>query len=744
MWRLPKNPSDPPVVYPSVSDPHSVAPLTDLSTLLHEEGMDGAFLRLSQASGKIYLRSDLNHPWGKENILVWSPYLTIRYWAPVTEIRYGEQITNLPGNSFIEMIPAVLLQMHEQLNITADYAIISRYVGFYGYLAYEAGRSLENYPLRSDCEKIPRGLYRFPLVYLVEHPEEWLYIEIYSPDANQPGDDSIPCFLFNLPRVTQISSGHAPIPAECSQSYSEYLASVEAVKHHIKTGDIYQANYTVRFTLPGYTDALDRKFVDVFNTHPTPYAAFLQDDNFTILSFSPELFLQIHDGTVLTRPIKGTRARGVTPAEDARLATELTMSVKDHAELSMIVDLLRNDLSRSCCLPSVRVLDHAKLESFSNVHHLITTIEGHIDQSPGNSWRLLLRAFPGGSITGCPKLRSMEILEALESVPRGVYTGSIGMITLNGELRQNIAIRTVTAFDDRIEMHAGGGIVYDSVPAEEYLEVLHKVRHLMPSFGGTIVGHLVWENGHLIPPSTASAVEIPSKGPPGCFETILVEDGCPMYLSDHLTRLSRGLQHLGLNVPIPSEQSIREFIQINCADTARLKLQVIPPFRIRMEIHPYSRDNSPVRLLIYPKTFEIPPEVRQWGIKTNNYTLYHDCTAIAQGFGFWDSILVTPEGLLLEGGRCNLYYLLNGCWYTPPASVVQGTVRNRLLTAGLVNPRELRFKDFSCITAIFISNALNGVRPVREIHRILSISEIPCRTKCLWLNPTPERDILGI
>jgi para-aminobenzoate synthetase component 1 len=180
------------------------------------------------------------------------------------------------------------------------------------------------------------------------------------------------------------------------------------------------------------------------------------------------------DGTAIeSRPIKGTRPRGVTPAEDERLSLELLSSLKDDAELSMIVDLVRNDLGRICQAGSIHVSSHKRLERYDNVQHLVSTINGVL--RPGTDIDAVFRAlFPGGSITGCPKVRAMEIIDALEAVARHVYTGSIGYLASDGGADFNIAIRTAVVKDGICHLSVGGGIVYDSDPAEEYVETLHK------------------------------------------------------------------------------------------------------------------------------------------------------------------------------------------------------------------------------------------------------------------------------
>ena len=259
---------------------------------------------------------------------------------------------------------------------------------------------------------------------------------------------------------------------------ADYLAAVERVREYIRAGDIFQANLSQRFE----TDLGEPPwsyYLRLRARNPAPFAAFMELPGASILSASPERFLHVGvDGAVETRPIKGTRPRGVGPEHDAALGAALTESAKDRAENLMIVDLMRNDLSRVCLPGTVRVPELFTLERYATVHHLVSTVVGQLE--PGlDALDLLRAAFPGGSITGAPKLRAMEIIAELEPSSRGVYCGSIGYWSLTGELDTSIAIRTALEQRGRIYFSAGGGIVADSDPEQEYLETLHKARGLI-------------------------------------------------------------------------------------------------------------------------------------------------------------------------------------------------------------------------------------------------------------------------
>jgi para-aminobenzoate synthetase component 1 len=254
-----------------------------------------------------------------------------------------------------------------------------------------------------------------------------------------------------------------------------YLHAVRRALAYIAAGDVYQVNLSQRLELP-LPGAPLAFYQRLRRANPAPFGAFLAGEDFALLSASPERFLRVEpDGTVLTRPVKGTRPRGATPAADAALAHELLTSSKERAENVMIVDLLRNDLGRVCAWGSVRVPELVALETHPSVHHLVSTVTGRL--APGQDAVDVLRAaFPGGSVTGAPKIRAMEILAELEPTARGPYCGTIGYLSRTGAMDTNIVIRTCVVRGGRAYLQVGGGVVADSDPEQEYAETLAKAR----------------------------------------------------------------------------------------------------------------------------------------------------------------------------------------------------------------------------------------------------------------------------
>jgi para-aminobenzoate synthetase component 1 len=255
-----------------------------------------------------------------------------------------------------------------------------------------------------------------------------------------------------------------------------YLECVRRALEYIAAGDVFQINLSQRFTAHGTIEPLDL-FLRLAAASPAPFSAFMSWRDLAVVSASPELFYQTKGRSVVTRPIKGTRPRSDDAAVDQSLAAELTRSAKDRAELTMIVDLERNDLGRVCRYGTVRVIDPLAVESFAQVHHLVATVEGRLRGEIGPV-DVIRAVFPGGSVTGAPKIRAMEIIDELEPTRRSLYTGAIGYLGRGGAGGFNIAIRTMTVEGNRVSYQVGGGIVADSHPQGEYEETLHKGRGL--------------------------------------------------------------------------------------------------------------------------------------------------------------------------------------------------------------------------------------------------------------------------
>lgn len=281
------------------------------------------------------------------------------------------------------------------------------------------------------------------------------------------------------------ASERSPVlpPARVRSSFSKtrFIAAVQSARRYIQAGDIYQVNLAQRFEA-SYPASGWQLFQSLSAGSPAPYAAYLDCGSFQLVSSSPELFLRLSGSHVTTRPIKGTRPRASDPTRDTQLRYELQTSPKEMAELVMITDLLRNDLGRFCEYGSIRVPELARLEQFSHVHHLVATVEGELRQGVSHL-EALSACFPGGSVTGAPKFRAMQIIDELEPVSRGPYTGCHGYLGFNRESQVSITIRTMIARQRRQYFHAGAGIVFDSDPEAEYAETLAKSGGFLAAIG---------------------------------------------------------------------------------------------------------------------------------------------------------------------------------------------------------------------------------------------------------------------
>ena len=376
--------------------------------------------------------------------------------------------------------------------------------GAVGYWAYDYGRRLERLPelARDDVSLPDLVLSLYDVV--VARDEDTGRTFVFSSGLPAPADqrarrgrERLDAFRARLESPAPPRDALPPAPAmlRATSTFARegYLRAVEAVRDAIARGDIFQANLSQRWTLPmrdahAHALALDQ----ALRRHtPSPFAATLGFSDHAVLSASPELFLRRRGAQVETRPIKGTRPRGASAAEDERLAAELQASAKDRAENVMIVDVLRNDLGRVCETGSVGVPQLCALERFPQVWHLTSTVTGRLVETAG-PFELLHACFPGGSITGAPKIRAMELLESIEPVRRHVYTGAIGWIGWNGDADWNLAIRTATATPSAIHWSAGGGITGDSDPEAEYRESLAKAEGLRLALA-SVYGELALE-----------------------------------------------------------------------------------------------------------------------------------------------------------------------------------------------------------------------------------------------------------
>jgi len=469
------------------------------------------FARFAKLPGCFFLDSALgDHELSRFSYIGAEPFFTLKSRGSVMDIVEGKKVRHQKGNPLDVL--AAMLQRHQVSSGTTFVPFIG---GAVGYIGYEFGRHTTGIPLQApDDLGLPELAFNFyrKLLAFDHHERRWYvaaadFSTSHGPSVrkrltadiekmaalaegtepatpastntraagdavvNDPLDDD----LAHLPESPMVTDG--PYPWRSSLTRDQYLDAVRAIKERISRGDIYQANLTQRFhaTAPSGPVALYQALREV---NPAPYGCYLDLGECVIAGQSPELFLSIRGRSVETRPIKGTRPRGAAKEEDEQLKSDLLASAKDRAELVMITDLLRNDLGRVCRPGSIEAGETIRLESFPKVHHLVSVIRGEL--AHGRTLADVLRAtFPGGSITGAPKLKAIEILDGLEPVARGPYSGAMGLIGFDGSVDLNVAIRTFVVRGQDVFFGAGGGIVADSDPEDEYAESLAKARGML-------------------------------------------------------------------------------------------------------------------------------------------------------------------------------------------------------------------------------------------------------------------------
>ncbi|MGQ9731110.1 MAG: aminodeoxychorismate synthase, component I [Candidatus Zipacnadales bacterium] len=419
---------------------------------------------------------------GRYSFLGCDPFLTVRSKNGALQVwRVDRGVECSAGNPF-DLLDKLL----------AEYAIgwheapVPFCGGAVGYFAYDLCHHLERLPRTTiDDLKFPDlalGFYDTVAAWDRKAGRAWVCA------LELPGHPPAEARVASLAKCltapyTPLPEPDGPCGANMVSNFDRrhYIAAVTRAIEYIHAGDIFQVNLSQRFSADLWVHPW-QLYRRCRASNPAPFAAYLGFADGVVASHSPERFLRVENRCVTTRPIKGTRPRGQTPAQDAALAKELLTSEKDRAELVMIVDLERNDLGRVCSYGSVRVPELLRLESYATVHHLVSTVVGHLHESYTLT-DLLKATFPGGSITGAPKVRSMEIIDELEPTQRSVYTGSLGWIGFNGDMDLNIVIRTYLIKDGRAHWQVGGGIVADSDPAAEYEETLAKGLALKRAMG---------------------------------------------------------------------------------------------------------------------------------------------------------------------------------------------------------------------------------------------------------------------
>ncbi len=490
-----------------------------------------------------------------------------------------------------------------------------------------------------------------------------------------------------------------------NMSDHDYCACVERIKRYIAAGDIYQANYTMKYRFGFSGDPLSL-YESLRARQAVAYSACFHADDFTVLSFSPELFFARQGERVRVLPMKGTAPRGRNSLEDARRAQWLHNDPKNRAENVMIVDLLRNDLGRIARYGTVQTDQLFNVERFDTLHQMTSRVRARL--RPGLSLLEMYRAlFPSGSVTGAPKIRSMQILRKLEREPRGVYTGAIGLLRPGKRAVFNVAIRTIVLRDGVGEMGVGGGIVADSAAGEELREARLK--------GSFLVGK---------PRPRFSLIE-----------TMYAARGRIRRIRFHLNRLRDSAAYFGFR-----------FDRRSIADRLHREARQHPgiPRRIRLLLE---RDGS---MSVTAEAIRAEPGAPSHVTvcmsgettdssdvflfhKTTHRELYNRELARARASGFFDTLFCNERGELTEGAITNVYVKQHGVLFTPPlrCGVLAGTVRQSLLAAGKAREKVLTPSDLRTAEEVYVSNALVGT--------VAGYISKPCPAKPGFPSPAPSR-----
>ncbi|MEA3152940.1 MAG: para-aminobenzoate synthetase component [Betaproteobacteria bacterium] len=448
-------------------------PLPLLTELPYRADSAMLFEAIADWPWAVFLDSGPHHPGqSRYDILAARPHVRLVTRGNLTEI-HTDRITLARGDPFS--------LLREQLDTdTACGSFLPFCGGAIGYFSYDLARRIERLPsVAQDAERIPDmavGIYDWALV--VDHLERrtWMVGQGRDPETDIKWNGLVALFS-DPPTERERAPFRVTAPIASNMTPESYAHAFDRIKRYIAEGDCYQVNLAQRFSAPAAGDPW-HAYQGLRILNPAPFAAYLSTPYAQVLSASPERFLKVENGRVETKPIKGTRRRAGHPRLDAELAERLRTSEKDRAENVMIVDLLRNDLSKNCRLGTVKVPRLFDVESFATVHHLVSTVTGELAQNR-DAIDLLRGCFPGGSITGAPKLRAMQIIEELEPHRRGVYCGAIGYLGFDGNMDVNIAIRTMVMSRGEIRFWAGGGIIADSRVEDEYQETFDKASALL-------------------------------------------------------------------------------------------------------------------------------------------------------------------------------------------------------------------------------------------------------------------------
>ena len=586
--------------------------------------------------------------------------------------------------------PVAQLSFHADQAPHAFFAKAQGYLdqGYFlaGWFAYEFGYALEpvlmHYlPALGNRPLARLGVYPPPLI--LDHAQPW-------PGTHPPLPLSAgPCPPLGSYQLTDLT---------LSLAEAEYQQRLARIKEYIVAGDTYQVNYTIKllFAFAGSPEAL---YLDLRRNQPVSYGAYLNLDGERVLSCSPELFFRKQGLRCQVRPMKGTAGRGRTAAEDGRLAAALQADPKNRSENVMIVDLLRNDLGRISTMGGVEMTSLFQVESYATLHQMTSTITGHLPAATRIA-PLFKALFPCGSVTGAPKIRTMEIIHELENGVRGVYTGAIGFIAPSGEATFNVPIRTIELNGSRGEMGIGSGIIHESGPEQEWRECLLKGRFLSdPAPAFCLIETLLWQ-----------------------------PDSGYWLLREHLERLAASAAYFRYAFSQPELMARLDRLAMDfAASPMRVRLTLAKSGQIEISASPCAAPAAITWPMPQPAQSELPrvifsPEATDpsstWLFhKTTLRKLYDTERQQALAAGFYEVLFTNTRGEVTEGSITTIFVQQQGDLLTPPmeCGLLPGVFRRYLLEHAPLPVREaiLTRQDLARAEAIFVGNSVRGLVQVR-------------------------------
>jgi len=466
-------------------------------------------------------------------------------------------------------------------------------------------------------------------------------------------------------------------------SRKNYIKNISKIKKHLANGDIYQANYTIKYKFNFMGNAFSM-WKNLKEKQGAPFNFFIDTGDFKILSFSPEIFFTKNKKVILMKPMKGTAKRGKDICEDEKIAEFLFKDEKNGAENLMIVDLIRNDLGRVSKMGSVKVEKLFEIEKYNTLFQMTSTIKAKLKDN--STFELFRAIFPSGSVTGAPKIRAMQIIRDVEKEPRKIYTGAIGFFSPGGKAFFNVAIRTVLLEGEKGEMGVGSGIVFDSKASDEYEECKLKAKFLTE------------KQQHF---------EI--------LETMLFENGNFKNLQKHLSRMKKSAQYFGFPFERNRILDALNKVKHRCKNRGRIRLLLNKKGCVKIE----AKDvEIPEKIKIYFSKISVSSQNPFLYHKTTNRKFYDCFLRKFKRKGFYDVIFMNEKGEITEGARTNVYLEKKGIIYTPPlkCGLLGGAVREELIKKGRVREKVLKMDDFKRADSIYISNAIIGFRKIDEFY----------------------------